>query len=963
MKPISSSVDLPQLEEAVLKKWSEQKTFAAQETLRENAKEFSFYDGPPFANGLPHYGHLLANTIKDVVPRYWIMKGFKVKRRFGWDCHGLPVEVEIEKTHNLKGRPDILKMGVKAFNEACRSSVMHYTKEWQKTIQRLGRWVDWDDQYRTMDRDYMESVWWVFSELYKKGLIYSDYKVVAYSPRTTSVVANFEANQNYKEVQDPSVTVKFKARGEDFYFLAWTTTPWTLPSNLALCVGEEIEYVKIRDHKSKETWVLAKACLANLYSSKNEEGGYEVLDNFPGKDLQNLEYEPLFSYFAGHDNAFRVLLADYVTTESGTGVVHQAPAFGEDDYRTCRANGIELVDPVDESGHFTSLVPDYQGLYIKDADKAICSDLKARGALIRHSTIVHSYPFDERTNTPLIYKAVPSWYVAVEKLVPKLVANNQQVNWVPGHIKDGRMGTWLKGARDWAISRNRFWGTPLPVWACSDCESTWVASSVSDLEERAERRFSDIHKHILSDVELPCTACAGTMTITDAVFDCWFESGSMPYAQLHYPFENKAHFESVFPADFIAEGLDQTRGWFYTLSVLSAALFDRPAFKNVIVNGLILGKNGKKMSKRLRNYTPPGELIDSYGADSVRLFMINSQLVRGEDLIFTDKGVRDIARLVLLPLWNALSFFTTYASAESWKPDFGLIQTRQPKSENELDQWLLSKLQSLIVDVDTHMKSYKLYLVVPRVLAFVEDLTNWYIRLSRRRFWGEGNSQGQMSSDQNAAFETLYYALVQFSKVLAPFAPFISERIFGLLTDDANGDVASSVHLCDFPEVLSELKNSDLETKIENVRLAVNLGRSLRQQHGLKVRQALRSMTVVSADRTTLEAIKGGVSLLQKELNVKEVKFAENEAEHVELALKPNLPVLGKRLGRELSKVRNFLSELNQNQNKIATFLAEIGSAQGSSIGGHKVELGDFLVERRARQESVVATERGLQSY
>ena len=955
MKQVTPEVDFKKLDEDILAAWESHKTFHKQNENRKDAPEFCFNDGPPFANGLPHYGHLLANTIKDVVPRYWIMKGFHVDRRFGWDCHGLPVEFEIEKKHELKGRPDILKLGVDKFNEMCRESVLHYTKEWQKVITRMGRWVDWDNQYRTMDKTFMESVWWVFSEIFDKGLVYQDFKVVPYSPRTSSVVSNFEANQNYKQTQDPSIVVKFHNKQDDSKFLVWTTTPWTLISNLALSVSEDIDYVKVKDLASDEIWILGKARLDFVYpkKKKSKEKAYEILEEFKGKDLVGLSYEPIFPYFAGHENAFKVFAADFVSTEDGTGIVHQSPAYGEDDFAVCKANNIKLVDPIDDNGCFTDTIPEIKGQYFKDADKAILKMLKEKGVLVKQDTLVHSYPFDERTNTPLMYKAVPSWYVAVEKLVPKLVANNQKINWVPGHIKDGRMGTWLEGARDWAISRNRFWGTPIPVWVCDQHkEHIEVFGSVAQLEERSGKKIDDIHQHFVNKITFKCPHCSGTMKVVDAVFDCWFESGSMPYAQLHYPFENKEKMKDVFPADFISEGLDQTRGWFYTLSVLSAALFDKPAFKNVIVNGIILDESGKKMSKRHRNYTPPQELLDKYGADSVRLYMLNSPLLRAEDLIFTDQGVRDIIRQVLLPLWNAYSFLSTYAHADGWKPSEELKEGKAPKLSHEYDRWIVSKYQTLVVNIEEHMKAYKLYLVVPEVLSFVEDLTNWYIRLNRRRFWGEGESGNQ------DAYSTLYYILLQFSKVFAPFAPFLSDRLYKNLMDDQNGEL--SVHLCDMPKSDKSLIDEDLEAKMKLVHLTISQGRFLRQKYKIKIRQPLASMVVVVRSEKYRKLLEEADATLKAELNLKNVIYTTKESDYVRLEVKPNLKTLGRKLGKQLNDLRKELNSLNEKQDTVVGLLAKLDEEKKVTVLGHELTEEDFLISRGPLDNRTISTDSGV---
>lgn len=960
MLPVGDG-NFPKMEEKILQKWEKDDVFKKQDDKTKSSKEFSFYDGPPFANGLPHYGHLLASAIKDTVTRYWVMKGFRVNRRFGWDCHGLPVEFEIEKRENLKGRPDILKMGIDKFNETCRDSVLQYTEEWQKTIKRLGRWVNWGDQYRTMDLGFMESVWWVFSQLNNKGLIYKGFKVVPYSPRTTSVVSNFEANQNYQKTTDPSVFVKFRVKNKNFSFIAWTTTPWTLPSNLALAVGKDINYVHVIDPDSNEEWVVAKDAIYNLFDRKKSE--INVLKSVKGSDLVGLEYEPIFPYFIGHKNSFKVLDGDFVTTETGTGIVHQAPAFGEDDFLNCKSNGIDLVDPVDAVGNFTEVVSDFAGMYIKDADKPICRHLKKVNLLVKQSTIEHSYPFDERTDTPLIYKAVPSWYVNVESFVDRLVKNNNEIEWVPSHLKDGRMGSWLKNARDWSISRNRFWGTPLPVWSCDqDSDHRRFFSSVSELEEASQSKIKDIHLHCIKDITFPCLKCGGVLKNENLVFDCWFESGSMPYAQLHYPQKNNERFKDIFPADFVAEGLDQTRGWFYTLNVLSTALFDRPAFKNVIVNGVILDESGKKMSKRHRNYTPPEELMNKYGADSVRLYMLSSPLLRAEDLIFSDNGVREITRKVILPLWNSCSFLSTYANADSWKAKKSLQEGEPPLVIDELDKWVISKLQTLALSVELHMKQYKLYSVVPSVLNFVDDLTNWYIRLNRKRFWGQNksNNTSHISEDQDQAYSTLYYVLMQFSKILAPFAPFVSDHLYHVLTDGCSS-AKESIHLCDEALCSEVLLNKPLEEKMELVRKIINHGRALRQKNKIKTRQALPSLTVISKSKQNELYIKESIKLIKDELNVKSIVFSKEESSFVKFSLRPNLPLLGARLGPKLKILRDEFKLINSNYTRIINLVENL-EKEGKAVleSGIEVSANEVLVDREPLENNLLATEGGV---
>ncbi len=967
MKAVTSDVNFPQMETELLAEWQERNTFAESINQRRGAKEFTFYDGPPFANGLPHYGHLLANTIKDTVPRYWTMRGYYVDRRFGWDCHGVPVEYEIEKRDNLKGRADILAMGVDKFNEACRASVQAYTVEWERTITRLGRWVDWQNQYRTMDKSFMESVWWVLSELYRRGLVYRDFKVVPYSPRITAVLSNFEANQNYKDVQDPAITVKFKLKDEDSYILAWTTTPWTLISNLALCVGPKIQYVKVRDQESGEHYYLAEARLAALYKKGGKDPAaqpYEVIAHVSASELAGKRYEPLFPYFKDHPGAFRILVDDYVTTDDGTGVVHQAPAYGEDDFRVCKAHGISLVDPVDEEGRFKSEISDYAGSFVKDADKEIIRRLKDTKHLLRNEHLQHSYPFCERTDTPLIYKAIQTWYVAVEKIKDRLIANNQRINWVPEHLRDGRMGKWLENARDWAISRNRFWGTPIPIWICSEhADHIEVMSSVAELEQRSQTKVDDLHIHHIDRLTFPCQKCAGKMRRIPEVFDCWFESGSMPYAQIHYPFEHKDRFHQRFPADFIAEGLDQTRGWFYTLSVLSTALFNEPAFKNVVVNGMVLAEDGKKMSKRLKNYTPPEALLGRFGADSVRLFMLNSAVLKAGDLCFSDQGVRDTTRAVLLPLWNAHSFLATYAAADSWQPSKELAAGEVPAVEGEIDRWIISRFHTLCQRVHEQMHHYRLYNVVPQVLDFIEDLTNWYIRLSRKRFWGTDDDAGTATKvsaeDTEQAYQTLYYVLLGFSKMFAPFAPFISDRIYKNLTEGFS-TLPESVHLCDIPLGDSELIDRELEGRMDLLRRASNLGRSLRAKHQIKTRQVLPSMLVITRKSADRDAIERGAELLRGELNIKEVLFSTDEANFVQLSLKPNLKTLGPRIGKELNTMRQYLEQLNKEPERVVDLLARLEEQGHINVLGHDLTEADFLIDRGPKDERLIATERGV---
>ncbi len=945
MEKVTGTVSFPQLEEAVLDFWQQERLFYRVQEQRRGSKEYLFYDGPPFANGLPHYGHILANTIKDVVPRYWTMRGFYVERRFGWDCHGLPVEYEIEKREGFKGRQDILRIGVERFNSMCRESVMHYTREWQRTITRLGRWVDWDNQYRTMDLSFMESVWHVCKTLADKGLLYRGHKVVPYSPRITAVLSNFEANQNYKEIQDPAIVVKLRATDEDAYFLIWTTTPWTLVSNLALAVAPDMPLVKIKDRKRNENFYLAASRLTSFYPQADD---YTIEQKLHGRDLVGHTYQPLYDCAASTAGAFRVLAADFVSDDEGTGIVHMAPAFGEDDYRICRANSIDIFDPLDDEGRFVAshVEAELANLYVKDADKVIIASLKKRGHIVRHDTIVHRYPFCERTDTPLIYRAVPAWYVAVEKFRDRLCAHNESINWVPTHLKHGRVGNWLQNAQDWAISRNRFWGTPLPIWTCAqeNCDGMQVVGSLAELEKLSGERVSDLHKHIVDKLRIACPQCATPMARVAEVLDCWFESGSMPCAQQHYPFTQKTQPP---PADFIAEGLDQTRGWFYTLNVLAAALFDQPAFRNVVVNGTILDAHGKKMSKRHRNYTAPDNLMDKYGSDSVRLYLLNSSLLRAEDLRFSDQGVVDTIRAILLPLWNSWSFLSTYAEAEDWQPPAALLD-HAPESDNALDHWIISQLQTLLCDVHTQMEAYRLNQAVPRLVEFIDLLTNWYIRLNRRRFW-EGGERIDA-----AAFSTLYYVLLNFCQILAPFAPFISERIYRGLTAGLSS-AQDSVHLCDVPLGDSTLRQPQLEEQLALVRTVIELGRKLRAQCKLRTRQVLASVLVITTKQSDASAIDTFAELIAAELNVKKINFSAEEEKYVNLNLKPDLKKLGKRLGARLRLLREKLAQANRSSTELRTFWQQV-LAGNFVLDGEQLTADDFLLERMPHDNTAAAS-------
>ncbi len=930
---------IPSREERILAFWENEKVFEKSLEERKSCPSFTFYDGPPFATGLPHYGHILAGTIKDVVPRYKAMKGYYVPRRFGWDCHGLPVENEIEKAKELSGAASIETFGIGKFNEECRSIVLRYTKEWKTTVSRMGRWVSFDKTYHTMDLSFMESVWWVFAQLYQKGFVYEGFKVMPFSARLGTPLSNFEANLNYREVDDPSLTVAFTLVDEpDTALLVWTTTPLTLPSNLALMVKGDLDYVKLRDKASGRQYILAGERVSHYFKNAEE---IEVLKTFKGEALAGKQYQPLFPYFADRSQAkaFRVILEECVASSEGTGLVHAAPAFGELDFYACAREGIELVCPVDHNGKFTSEVSDFVGLYVKDADKEIIRKLKAENKVFLHTQIRHRYPFCWRSDTPLIYKAVSTWFISVEKVKDQLLANNEKIHWVPGHIQEGRFGKWLENARDWAVSRNRYWGTPLPIWRSEDGE-VMVMDSIEELEKKCGQKITDLHRHFIDP--LTFTHNGKEFRRVSEVFDCWFESGSMPYAQDHYPFENKQGFEGRFPADFIAEGLDQTRGWFYTLHVLATALFGSPAFKNVIVNGIILAEDGTKMSKRLKNYPEPETVINRFGADAVRLYLLNSPAVYGDDLRFSERGVELVLRQVLIPFWNSFVFLSTYAKIYDWSPKIESFDAPQA----DIDRWILSLLEKLVQEVSEAMDAYELNRAVVPFVGFIDQLTNWYIRRCRSRFWSEEATQ-----DRDEAFSTLYTVLITLSKIAAPFVPFLSEAIYAKLKSKG---AKSSVHLCDYPVYQAALRDEKLEREMASIQEVVSLGHALRKEHKLKVRQPLAKAFIISANPEVLVAVKEKQHLIMEELNVKQVQFESEEKEFVRLNVKPNFRVLGKKVGKQMQAAQKAIEALPQ---------ASLTALQGGGtvtidLDGISVQLTpeDVAVERKVKEGLVAAT-------
>ena len=892
--------DYPKLEESILAFWKENQIFEKSVEQQEGSPDFVFYDGPPFANGLPHYGHMVTGFVKDIIPRYQTLKGKKVERKFGWDCHGLPAELQAEKELGISGRLDIIKYGIDNFNTYCHDLVTGVNEQWEYYVERQARWVDMENAYRTMDTSFMESVLWAFKSLHDKGLIYEDYRVVPYSWAVESPLSNFETrlDNSYRMRQDPAVTVSFKLdkpiHGKPAYILAWTTTPWTLPSNLALAVGPDIDYALVE--ADNKIYILAKSRLHSYLKELSlgkdlVEGDFDGIETVKGRDLDGLTYEPLLPYFADKkaEGAFRILVAEYVSTEDGTGVVHQSPGFGEEDLINCRAAGIPVVVPVDSRGRFTAEVPDYQGLLVFDANKEIIRRLKEQGSLIRHDTIDHSYPHCWRTDEPLIYKAINSWYLKVSSFKDRMVELNQGINWIPAHIKDGSFGNWLANARDWNIGRNRFWGSPIPVWKSDnpDYPRLDVYGSIAELEKDFGVKVTNLHRPEIDNLTRPNPddpSGQSTMRRVEDVLDCWFESGSMPFAQVHYPFENKDWFERNFPGDFIVEYIGQVRGWFYTLMVMSTALFDRAPFQNCICHGVVLDENKQKLSKRLKNYPDPVGVFNTYGSDALRWYMVSTPLMNGGDLAMPKDGtaIGQTRNQVLNPIWNAYSFFTLYANADQVR---GKLIT---SGESVLDRYILAKTRNLVESVEIEMDSYRIPEACDHIWAFLDALNNWYIRRSRDRFWGS-----EKTTNKITAYDTLYTVLVTLCKLASPLLPMLTERIYKNLT----GDV--SVHLSHWPSASSLPSDSALVDTMDRVREVCSAALAIREKESLRVRLPLANMTIVTENA---EDLRPYTDLIADEINVKAITLSSDLAKYGTMQLKVN-PAIGKRVGSSLKDI------------------------------------------------------------
>jgi isoleucyl-tRNA synthetase len=947
-RPVDAKQSFPALEERVLERWRERDVFRRSLAQREGAEIWSFYEGPPTANGRPGSHHVLSRVFKDVYPRYKAMCGYRVPRKAGWDCHGLPVELEVERQLGISSKQEIEEYGIDEFNARCRESVFEYVEEWNRLTERIGFWIDLDDPYVTLEDDYIESVWWSLKRLWDEERLYEGHKVVPYCPRCGTALSSHEVAQGYKDVEDPSIYVRFPLLGEDGSeagesLLVWTTTPWTLPGNVAVAAAPGVTYVKAR--VGDETLILAEPLVERVLGE-----GVEVTERMSGEALVGRRYAgPVFELEEAPANAFTILAGEFVTTEDGTGLVHLAPAFGEDDYRVAAENGIfdptshgTLYNPVGLDGRFDRRVTGFEGSFVKDSDvtRALIDDLDRRGLLFREQVYEHAYPHCWRCGTPLLYYAKSSWYVATSQVRDRLLANNAAIGWHPEHIKTGRFGKWLENNVDWALSRDRYWGTPLPIWECTGagCEGRFCAGSVAELRERAGGEVpEDLHRPYIDEVTIECEDCGGEMRRVESVIDTWYDSGAMPFAQFHYPFENEELFEERFPADFICEAIDQTRGWFYTLLAESTLLFDTSSYRNCVCLGLILDTEGQKMSKSKGNVVEPWEVIDAHGADAFRWYYLTAQQP-WSGYRFSVGTVGESVRQFMLTLWNTYSFWVLYANAENLGPadfDGPLTSSFVPDSgtnhevSSDLDRWALSKLQSTVATVRERMDEFDCTAAGRAIAEYVEELSNWYVRLSRRRFW-EGD---------RAAFATLRHCLLETAALLAPFTPFLADEIHLNLAGGEGeelGELPDSVHLRDFPAPDPALADAELEAAMEAVRLTVELGRAARAQAKAKVRQPLRRAVIVASDAER-EAIEARADLVTAELNVKELDFVSEEADLVSYAVKPNYRALGPRFGKRMPQVAAAVESLDPVH--VARVMAD-GGEVGINVDGDEHTIG-----------------------
>ncbi|NLO82442.1 MAG: isoleucine--tRNA ligase [Clostridiales bacterium] len=941
-RKVSTSLNFADRELKILEFWKENCIFEKSVQFREGGPTFTFYDGPPTANGKPHIGHVITRVIKDIIPRYKTMKGYKVLRKAGWDTHGLPVELEVEKELGINGKPEIEKYGVEPFIHRCKESVWKYKQEWEKMSERVAFWADMENPYVTYYNEYIESVWWALKKIWDKGLLYKGHKIVPYCPRCGTPLSSHEVAQGYKEVTDPSIYVKFKVRGEQQTFLmAWTTTPWTLPSNVALTVNGKESYVKVRC--GDEVYILAEALAPSVLKEE-----YEVLARMTGDQLVGIEYEPLFNFAKTDKKAYYVVADDFVTLTEGTGIVHTAPAFGEDDARVGRIYDLPFVQLVDSEGKFVEAAEPWKGVFVKDADPEIIKNLEQRNLIYAVADYQHSYPFCWRCDTPLLYYARDTWFIKMTAVREQLLKNNRQINWLPENVKEGRFGNFLENVVDWGLSRERYWGTPLPIWEC-ECGYRHVVGSIAELKEMGLDVPEDIelHKPYIDRVFLRCPECQkGKMQRVPEVIDCWFDSGSMPFAQWHYPFENQELFHENFPADFISEAVDQTRGWFYTLLAISTLLFDQPSYKNVIVLGHVLDKDGQKMSKHKGNVVDPWVVLDKLGADAVRWYFYTSSAPWLPSR-FYEEAVSESQRRFMATLWNTYAFFVLYANIDKFNPtQYSLDYDKL----SVMDRWILSRLHSLTAFVDDNLNRYRITEAARGIQDFVDELSNWYVRRSRERFW-----QKEMPQDKINAYMTLYTVLVELAKLAAPFVPFMTEEIYDNLVRSIQPDAPESVHLCDYPRSDASWIDEELEKNMDVVLKLVTMGRACRNTANIKIRQPLKTM-YVKLGQTLPDMF---VELVKDELNVKELVFTEDIDDFTVVTIKPQLKTLGPRYGRLLPKLTQALRELD-GKKALQTF--RNGQPVRLTVEDRTIELAeeDVLIETGHREGFVVESNRDI---
>lgn len=930
-KKIDGSKSFVQMEREVLDFWNKNNIVDKSFALNEEGEYFTFYDGPPTANGKPHVGHVLTRVIKDLIPRYKVMKGYKVLRKAGWDTHGLPVELEIEKKLGISGKEEIEKFGVEEFIKECKDSVFTYSSMWKDMSEKLAFWVDMENPYVTYHNDYIESVWWALKQLWNKELLYKGHKVIPYCPRCGTALSSHEVAQGYKDVKEATAFVKFKVKAEENkYILAWTTTPWTLPSNVALAINKNFDYVEVKNND--ETLILAKELVDSVI-----DGEYEIIKEFKGEDILGLQYEQLLPFYTPEEEAFRVIHGDFVTLSDGTGIVHTAPAYGEDDNIVCKKHGLPMINLVDKEGKFIDCVEPWKGMAVKKADSKIIEYMDEKGILYKSEKFTHSYPHCWRCDTALLYYPTDSWFVRMTSLRDKLLENNNKVNWYPDNIRTGRFGKFLENVIDWGISRDRYWGTPLPIWEC-ECGHRECIGSISELKEKGIGVPEDIelHKPYIDKVKLKCSKCGKEMKRTREVIDCWFDSGSMPFAQHHYPFENKEVFEKTFPAQFISEAVDQTRGWFYTLTAISTAIFDTNPFENCIVLGHVLDKHGLKMSKSKGNVVDPFDVLDSAGADASRWHFYTAS-APWLPTRFSPEDVEETQRKFLSTLWNVYSFYVLYADIDKFNP----LEYKDFVSENVMDKWIVSKLNSLIKDVEDHMDSYRITQAALAIEDFVDELSNWYVRRNRSRFWSE-----ELTEDKIGAYVTLYKVLTTVSLIAAPFVPFITEEIYNNLVRGLDKNALESIHLCNWPKYDENLIQKELEREMDEAYKIVKLGRSARNSVNIKNRQPLSSMLV---SIKTLPEYYGRI--IKDELNIKDIIFGADLSSYVEFNIKPNLPVLGKAYGRYIPQIRKEITSMDQME--LAQKIKQ-GEKVIINIDGNEIEL---------NEENLLVTMKGLEGF